>query len=225
MTAFVMLCADTARSRAYLDALGRAALLPSRLLLLEGSGPGKSNAACTLFDNVTPVAVRAESAGIPVERLPTADVNAPATIEALARLGEDLVVFSGPGGAILRPPLFATGKRFLHVHPGRLPAYRGSTTIYYSMLAESKIEATAILLTPGIDEGAIVTSRAFPVPADRRTIDVEYDPWVRACVMADAVRQLVESGRMDGSPQEEANAETYYIIHPVLKHIAILSDR
>ena len=117
--------------------------------------------------------------------------------------------------------MFQLGKKFLHVHAGVLPKYRGSTTAYYSLLEKNKIGATAIFLEKEIDAGKIVTSEVFPPPEDRTTIDYYYEPYVRARVLAKALKLYVEAGEFPETSQAEG-AETYYIIHPVLKHIAIM---
>jgi methionyl-tRNA formyltransferase len=134
------------------------------------------------------------------------------------------VVFSGPGGAIVRAPLFATGKRFIHVHPGRLPEFRGSTTIYYGLLAEGRIEATALLLSEQIDAGPIIGRAMFDPPRDRTTIDATFDPNIRAALLVSVLREYARHGSFQETAQERGAGETFYIIHPVLKHLAILAQ-
>jgi len=150
------------------------------------------------------------------------DPNAPAAVAAVAACPTGVLVYSGPSGEILRAPLLATGKRFLHIHPGRLPEYRGSTTIYYALLRGEPCGVSAFFLDRGIDTGDVIGSRVVPPPADRTRIDLEFDPELRAGLLVELLREYARSGRFTAVPQPAAGGETYHIIHPVLKHLAVL---
>ena len=99
--------------------------------------------------------------------------------------------------------------------------YRGSTTAYYSYLNEQKFGATAIILSEGIDEGKIIFQKEFGMPSSKVDIDYIFEPWMRSEVLIDALRVL-NSDNCIFREQDKENAETYFIIHPVLKHIALL---
>jgi methionyl-tRNA formyltransferase len=144
---------------------------------------------------------------------------------ALGSLGQSIVIFCGPGGAIGRGPLFATGKRFLHMHPGRLPDYRGSTTIYYSLLSEGRIAVSALFLDPAIDAGPVVAVKEFEPPHDRTLIDHVFDPYIRAQLLVEVLEDYRATGGFAERPQSREEGNTFYIIHPVLKHLAILGKR
>lgn len=219
-----LLGAENARTRAYLDLLWRAGLEPAHCLLMTATGPVASarRESTELFENTLGAAEAAARAGSPVTVVEAEDVNAPTVVRAVASLEQSVVIFSGPGGAIVREPLFATGKRFLHVHPGRLPDFRGSTTVYYGLLAENEIAATALFLEPRIDAGPMLGRAVYPPPADRTTLDVAYDPWLRADLLVRVLKAYAETGRFEETPQA-GQGETFYIVHPVLKHIAILA--
>jgi methionyl-tRNA formyltransferase len=222
----VLFGVDSARSRAYLSLLVQAGLRPAACVVV----PSVSGAPCAapeptdVFDNLTPLAEAARAAGIAVSLAPEAEINAEATVAALAACPQRVVIFSGPSGGLVGAPLFATGKTFLHVHPGRLPAFRGSTTIYYGLLAEGCIWATAIRLVPDIDRGPVLDAMRAELPADRLLLDRIYDPAIRARLMVRLMKRYAETGELPERPQSsEDEATTYYVIHPVLKHIALLS--
>lgn len=219
-----MLAADTARARAYLDLLVRSSLAPKQAIVTD---PGDVIAATEptetpLFDNLTPLTVAMEQASVPYTLIPTADINHEEVVRAVSSAKADVVVFAGPAGAIVKAPLFATGKQFLHVHPGRLPSFRGSTPMYYTLLAEGTLEATAIMLSEDIDHGPIVARRVFSVPDDPSSIDLDYDPWMRATLLAEVIERFAREGHLPTEPQDPSAGQTYYVIHPVLKHLAIL---
>jgi methionyl-tRNA formyltransferase len=223
---FVLLGADNNRTRAYVDVLARRGLAPAQALFLAPAGPIRSQAAdaTELFDNETPAAEAARACGIDCTLLETPDINDASVSSALSASSAPNVIFSGYGGAIVGQALFATGKSFLHMHPGRLPNFRGSTTIYHSLLDTGEIWVSAILLAPKIDAGPVVGERRFDPPQDRTAIDTVLDPYYRALTLADTLVGYTAEGRFAGTPQPEGGGLPCFIIHPVLKHIALLSQ-
>ena len=153
-----MVAADTTRTRSYVCAMIRHGLLPTHVLLLEnteaGLLPGQACAApaapgaagvddCwseTDFDASTPLRRLLDHAKINHETAPTRDINDPAVIERIAARPETVMIYSGFGGVLLRDPVLATGKRFLHVHGGYLPTYKGSTTNYFKMCIRDRYQ-------------------------------------------------------------------------------------
>ena len=126
---------------------------------------------------------------------------------------------------ILKQDILTSGKLFLHVHSGSLPNYRGSTTIYYSIINVNKCFATAIFLNEKIDTGDVILTKEYEVPDKATNIDYYFDSIIRADLLLDVIDKYVKTRKIVFEPQESINGETYFIIHPVLKHIALLSLR
>jgi len=215
-----MLAVPNRRSELYVERLRREGLSPAFVLVLaDPSGraaPGQraSDLGGAFLD-------RLASLGIPHAIVACADVNAAPVVGALRERPEGHVLYSGPGGAILGAGILGLGKKFIHVHPGRLPDFRGSTTVYYQLLAAPTVGATAIFMEERIDEGPVLGSGEFPPPAGGEDLDYDYDPRVRAEVMAETLARYAREGGFRPRPQP-AGGETYYIMHPVLRHIAKL---
>ena len=221
-----ILAVDSSRTRAYLHALRRNDLRPAWAILLnDGLPPGAHFPEVPYFDNLTPAGDSVRAEGIPYDLVPTSDVNAPAVVQAVEEAPVDVLIYSGPGGAILRKEILGTGKRFLHVHPGLVPQYRGSTTIYYSLLAEGTCGASAIFLDEKIDTGPVLGQFSYPPPADRTTLDYGYDPFIRSDLLIRILKQYETAGEFRVEDQSRAAGETFFIMHPVLRHITILSRR
>lgn len=218
--------AMTTRSKAYVCEMIKQQILPSFFLVMAQKEEftmekEKERDENTYFESAKTMQQLLDKSKVPYEVVETKDINGELMYQKIKELNQNYLIYSGYGGAILKPFLFQLGKKFLHVHAGVLPKYRGSTTAYYSLLEKNKIGATAIFLEKEIDAGKIVTSEVFPPPEDRTTIDYYYEPYVRARVLAKALKLYVEAGEFPETSQTEG-AETYYIIHPVLKHIAIM---
>lgn len=240
MTSVSMICADTTRSRAYLQNLARAGLRPARVLVLAKPGsnlPGQAREKLpaapghadrdTLwqrahFDPNNTLSQDIRALGAPVDQMETTDINDPQVVDAVAGLPGDTVIYSGFGGQILRAAVLDTGKQFLHVHGGYLPDFRGSTTNYFSLIAENALGASAIFLTAKIDAGPVLMRQRFAAPPDRTQIDHLHDSAARSVVLCDVLRAFVDTGTWPrAGVTDDMEATTYYVVHPVLKHLAI----
>ncbi len=149
------------------------------------------------------------------------DVNADSIIDLISKDEPDIVIFAGYGGQLLGQNHFYSKAHYLHLHPGRLPAERGSTTIYYSILNKRVITVTAFYMTAAIDQGENIVYGEYAVPSQGVNIDFWLDNVVRADCLLAALEKIATK-----SPIEQPvlkGSEEYYIIHPVLKHIALLS--
>ena len=238
-----MIAGDTSRSRAYLQTLIRNELLPNYVLVLEHASdkplPGQIDKSQSNrrserivevderwseahFDSSQPIKVLLDELGISYEVSISKDINDPAVVEIVRRRTETTFIYSGFGGALLRKDVLSTGKHFLHVHGGYLPDYKGSTTNYYSLIVENTLGASAIFLSEEIDSGPVLLRRKFPPPANRQAIDHIYDSGARAKVLVETLKNYLKCGGWEFELPANIGGETYYIIHPVLKHIAIL---
>jgi methionyl-tRNA formyltransferase len=221
---FGMLVVSSSRSRAYIDVLARSGVLP-RIVVYVSRGAdddGVRGEAASGFDNVTPVLQRLRDLGVETLRIAPADVNEPRVARAVADCDVELMVYSGSAGVKVKPALLRAGAEFLHVHGGRLPEQRGSTTCYYSLLEEGCCWAAVILLAERLDRGAVVAQRTYAPPQDRTAIDHGYDPLIRADLLASVLRRYVEHGLLPRLPQP-VTGTMHYVMHPVLRHVAILA--
>lgn len=228
---FALIASDTARSKAYLQAMIKAERLPGMCLVYSEdiSGMRKdaekyqgSAVGGQYFDVNIPILFSLNEAGIDYVLVENKDINSEQMKDTLQGLKQQYLIYSGYGGYILKPHLFGLNKSFIHVHAGILPQYRGSTTAYYSFLQERNFGATAIFLNEGIDEGEIIVQDTFTVPRESVNIDYIYEPYIRSQVLIKAIDQYLENGKFASSGQYLEGAETYFIIHPVLKHLAML---
>ena len=65
--------------------------------------------------------------------------------------------------------------------------------------------------------------RTFPRPAGKADIDYIYDSALRARVLVEVLQRYAARQEWDYELRDNSGGETYYIIHPVLKHIALLA--
>jgi len=141
------------------------------------------------------------------------------------------------GGGILNKNLFTNGRRYLHIHPGKLPEYRGSTCFYYSLLKENSLAATAFFLTPALDKGNVLVTCHFKLNMkldEKHNYFMDYilDPWIRAQTlksfllanereMNNSILVDQEDSTIGRSKPKEGVDRTYYVMHPLLRALTI----
>ena len=217
-----MILADTSRSEYYLKALIKNKLIPNYVLILLNlsntiiAGQKKITSKKKIINLL-------KSANINYETTINDNINSNDVIKLIKNRSEKVFIFSGYGGALLKEKILNIGKKFLHVHGGYLPDYKGSTTNYYSLINENKMGASAIFLTKDIDSGPILLRKKFSAPKNRKEIDHIYDSEVRAKVLIACLKKYILLGNWEYKKKNNQGGETFYIIHPVLKHLAILS--
>jgi methionyl-tRNA formyltransferase len=226
-----ILAADTCRSRIYLQHLRSKGLVPSFALVLSQASDRhlltNINKEILRKDNKysykleTPVCEILDNFGVPYQTITCDDPNSTSCQSAIKNLNQKWIVYSGPGGKILSKETLNLGKKFLHAHPGLLPAYKGSTTIYYSLLAEGFCGVSAFIMDEKIDNGPIIIQRKFPPPVDRRNIDFFYDSVIRAELLTEVISNIESQNLAITSQSKDVVNRTYHIIHPILKSIAI----
>jgi len=153
------------------------------------------------------------------KELPFVDINNKHLISYLKEKDLDYTIFSG--GGILKKEILGINTKFLHFHPGIVPEYKGSTCFYYSILDKNECGVSVIIMAEGLDTGDVVHQKTFHIPK-HNFIDEVYDPHIRSETMIELFKNNILE-RNEFKKQNPVEGNTYYIIHPVLKHIAVLS--
>lgn len=214
------------RARAYLQAMVRSEQAPDHAVLLGddehdvhrvqwGDPPAPD------FDPREDLRTTLARAGITTTRVPTLDINEGAVADAIRATGARWVVFTG--GGLLRANCLASAPNWIHVHPGWLPDQRGSTCIHYGLLLNGRVGVSALLMRAGIDRGPILLRRWFR-PDPRWTpasLDHAADAWMRTQVLVQTLQGLAAPHALTPTEQPSSSGQTYYVIHPVLKHLAL----
>lgn len=221
-----ILAVDSMRTRAYLSCLIANGIHLNEAILLENGSskilPSSSNTQ--LFDRKSSALEMLKQMSADITLLDTSNINDQQVEETLIRSHIKLFIYSGSGGAIIKTNILDTQKQFLHIHPGYLPDYRGSTTIYYSLLQDKSCGAAAILLDKNIDTGPIVLRRRFNPPTDWSTIDYEYDPYIRSQLLLEVITEYIKNDKLPPAIEQNSEGYNYYIMHPLLRHLTILSQ-
>lgn len=73
-----------------------------------------------------------------------------------------------------------------------------------------------------IDEGNMVLRETYPSPKKLVNIDIWVDNALRADTLSKSI-VLLENNHIGFSRNKNEEDQEYYVIHPVLKHIVLLS--
>lgn len=236
-----MLLTNNNRSKAYLQNLISNNFIPSKIIVLNNNHVTlvehtendkiiskhtnqifirKLDDLDISFDEKEHVLKTIQNHNIEFVEINNSDVNSKEVVDEVASIKDEYIVYSGPSSSILKKEILSKQKKIIHVHPGWLPKFRGSTTIYYSMLLKCKIGCSVIFLEEGIDKGPVLYRQEYDI--SEKDIDFDYllDPLVRAKTLIEFFKTEEIKPMKQNNDQDKT---TFYIIHPVLKHLSIIN--
>tara|TARA_Y100001970_G_C14248059_1_gene869705 strand:+ start:2234 stop:2932 length:699 start_codon:yes stop_codon:yes gene_type:complete len=222
------LCAKNSRSIAYLQFLKKNSLLPSSIVLIDTKKQYrnifiKKN---IFFKNDLNISKFAQDNKIKLIRLKNTKINDFKCLKAVKKLDEKYIIYAANYGDILNKKYFLLNKKFIHIHPGKLPQYKGSTTYYYEILNKNSLSFSAIFQSQNIDNGRVILFQKFDLKnIEKKDLDHIYDPFLRSKILVKVVSQLKKKEKITSYPQSKIGKNTFYVIHPLLKHISILARK
>tara|TARA_B100001057_G_scaffold167422_1_gene168143 strand:- start:6063 stop:6707 length:645 start_codon:yes stop_codon:yes gene_type:complete len=131
------------------------------------------------------------------------------------------LIYSGYPGIIIKNKNLLKKIKIIHCHPGKLPDFRGSTPIYYSLLKKNKIYCSSMFLNGELDKGDIILEEEYPIPRNIFNIDKKYDDEIRAKHL---IKTLKKSGKLNTKKQNDKSLP-YYTIHPMLRSLCFKLKR
>lgn len=150
------------------------------------------------------------------------NINNNKVTQFIKKQKEKLIIISlypGSNGIVKNKELLKK-KNLLHSHPGKLPKYKGSTTIYYSLLKEKKIWCDSFFLNDKIDQGKVIYSKQYPIPNNIYSIEKKYDSEIRSQNLIETLNILKK--KLIFIKYKKYSKEiilNYYIMHPILRFI------
>ncbi len=125
------------------------------------------------------------------------------------------------GGGILRSDVLSKNVKFIHVHPGNIINYRGSTCFYYSYLNQKLIECTTYYMSQNIDRGDVLNisriNTNLKINSDQKLfIDYILDPTIRALSLQRFLRLNADKKIHQINTFENSDC---YLIHPALRYL------
>ena len=140
-------------------------------------------------------------------------------IRYLLKDREKNFVLSLPHGEIIKNEKLLKSKNLIHFHPGRLPLFRGATSIYYSLLRKKEICCSIIIMSLNLDGGNLLFQKKFPFPKKNKDIDRKYDIEIRKICLEYLIKNFT---KLKSKPQKKINKLHYYLAHPVIRKLAVV---
>ena len=138
-------------------------------------------------------------------------------VEYILKEKEKNFILSLPHGEIIKNKQLLTKKNLIHFHPGRLPLFRGATSIYYSLLRKREICCSTIIMSSKIDGGNVLFCKKFPFPKKLKDIDRKYDIEIRKICLEHLIKNF---NKLRSKPQKSIKILHYYLAHPVIRKLA-----
>jgi len=228
----IVIAGFTVRSQYYIQAIAESQIAIEHVILYGNEQallPGQTNKFIpnqgleNLFsaDLDQDIKTTCENNSYAYTQIDVENINDGSIYQKVRSLKPDLIIFSGYGSQIVKTKLLDLKIPILHIHSGWLPDYKGSTTLYYSIIDKEKCGVTAILLSEKIDSGKIIDKKYYSIPSPGVNIDYTYDSAIRSDMLISVLKKYIESNQLEMTKQTEPGHD-YYVIHPVLKHLAIL---
>ena len=203
------------RSYVYLHLLKKKNFLPRKIIFLTDNNEKKYNIKIQKF-------LKKEK-NLQIKYFFTRNINSQHVIKYLLLQNEKFFVVSlYPGrDGIVKNQLILKKKFLIHSHPGKTKHYRGSTTIYYSLLKEKKIYCDTIILSKELDCGKVIYSSRYPIPKNIYHLDKIYETKIRAINLVESLKKIITKKNFIKKKKIKSNSikNNYFIIHPILRLI------
>ena len=201
---FNLIYAETMRSKYYLDSMILHKIFPKKIIYFSKS---KNLKLINKF----------KKHSINFKYFNSDNINDSKLKNYIINLPEKNFIYSGYPGDIVNLNL-TKNKSIFHFHPGKLPWFKGSTTIYYSLILKKGIFCSCIKLNDKIDDGKIFLIKSFNPPKNIKSIESKFDHEIRA-------KTLIAFLKMKRRKIYKINSKEkilhYYIAHPILRSLII----
>ena len=120
-------------------------------------------------------------------------INSNIIKKLLSKSCQKYYIYSGIPGEIVSEKIININKKFIHVHPGKIPQYKGSTTHYYYLFKKRKIVLTALFLNKIIDSGEIIDIKEYLLPRNLDNLDYIFDPYYRSLMLLKILKRFIKT--------------------------------
>ena len=148
--------------------------------------------------------------------LRTDNVNSDILVKKIKIYKSKINIISTYPGEIIKN-LSLLKYKLLHCHPGNLPMFKGSTTIYYTIILNKRICVTLFEISKKIDCGKILYKKYFNMPKKLISIEKDFDNKIRALTLVDYLLNNIKYEVY----KSKKKYLPYYIAHPIIRQIVL----
>jgi methionyl-tRNA formyltransferase len=197
---FNLLLSNTPRSIFYFESLIKKKLFPNNIILYGNKNSAIIKKKANIY-NINYIFIKCGS------------INSKKLTKKIFQTKIGYFIYSGYPGEIVKSKLL--NLNLIHAHPGKLPNFKGSTTLYYSIILTKKITCSVIRISKKIDDGQILFSKSFSLPKNMKKLENKYDYKVRA----EAIIAFLKSSQKKYKTKSKLIYSNYYVAHPIIRQI------
>ena len=154
--------------------------------------------------------------------LRTNEINSYEVIKEVKKTKDNLFIYSGYPGQIIRSKQILK-RIILHAHPGSLYDFKGSTTLYYSLILKKEICCSILRLNRKIDSGNLYFKKKFPLPINIKIEEFEsnFDDQIRVSTLIDYLKlHSKKKNNVKKLLRTKPETSSYYVCHPIIRGLA-----
>jgi len=147
----------------------------------------------------------------------TQNINSKKIENRISKIKGSFLYSGYPSGIIKNKNIL---KRSLyHCHPGDVPEFKGSTTIFYALALKKKVTVSCFKLSTKIDEGKVVYKKKFRLMPNFKNLKSNtYDDEIRAKTFVEYINNKNKQKKFN---LKSIKSCYYYIAHPVIRGIVL----
>jgi len=133
-------------------------------------------------------------------------INAPIFVQKIKKMVPDLIIMAGYNQILKKEIIRIPKKGVINLHGGKLPQYRGSSTLNWMIInGETKGGVAIILIDAGIDTGDIIAKESFEIRPNDTIKEVIYKTdKIFPRLLIKVIRQI-KNGTVKRKPQPPGN--------------------
>ena len=230
---FGIILYPSTRSLAYLHMLSKNNIMPKEVIvmgkwpflpeniLIESKKYYYSEKYFSVNDNLEWII---KNKNINLSLIDNTDINSQGLRNILNKSKCKSFIFTG--GGILRKEILSLDIDFIHVHPGDINYYRGSTCFYYSYLRNESVSCTTFVMKNELDRGEVldisrIHQNIFIENDQSCFVDYIYDPFIRSITLERILPYLDGLEKKNNIIINKFHGDDHHVIHPVLRNLFV----
>ena len=202
MIYFSLIIANNKRSFAYIKELFKEKYFPKEIIVLDN----KDKKILSL----------AKKNNLKVKFLNTKNINSPKAINYIKKNKIYTFIYSGYASEIIKNNNLLKLKKFIHAHPGKIPEFKGSTTIFYSFLKNRTVYCSVFRMSKVLDSGKLIFLKKFNIkPKDLEQFDV-FDYRIRIQTIIEALKTNFKYKKVKIIKKKFID---YHVAHPIIRSL------
>lgn len=150
----------------------------------------------------------------------TNDINNKKVVDSILKLSQKYLIYSGYPSKIIKNKTLLEKKILLHSHTGKIPYFKGSTTIFYSILKNKSIWCSTFRMSHKIDSGTLYYLKKYKI---NKKIFINYNKSDNLIRIKNLIKVLKDNFRKRKIINKKKYEEYYYVAHPIIRCLAKLN--